>query len=111
MKPVELPAPNFTDGRGLYPERLAVSVPRGLTEAAKRAAVTEGVTLAEFVRRAVAGRLSAAQDRTAFVEQLHARALGETDPAVIKRALANAAAVHRTDFPELGRKEGEADGE
>lgn len=59
MKPVELPAPNFTDGRGLYPERLAVSVPRGLTETAKRSAVAEGVTLAEFVRRAVAARIAA----------------------------------------------------
>ncbi|WP_144766552.1 hypothetical protein [Methylobacterium dankookense] len=62
MKLVELQAPNFADGRGLYHERLAVGVPRGLTEAAQQSARSEGVSLAEFVRRAVAVRISVFQN-------------------------------------------------
>ncbi|MCK2056921.1 ribbon-helix-helix protein, CopG family [Methylobacterium sp. 37f] len=54
----ELPAPSFTDGRGLYPERLSASVPRGLTDLVKAAASAEGVATSEFIRRAIAARVS-----------------------------------------------------
>lgn len=54
----ELPAPSFTDGRGLYPERLGASVPRGLTDLVKAAASAEGVATSEFIRRAIAARVS-----------------------------------------------------
>jgi len=54
----ELPAPSFADGRGLYPERLSASVPRGLNELIKRASELEGVPRSEFIRRAVAARIS-----------------------------------------------------
>lgn len=53
-----LPAPSFTDGRGLYPERLSASVPRGLTDLVKAAASAEGVATSEFIRRAIAARVS-----------------------------------------------------
>ena len=56
----ELPAPNFTDGRGLYPERLSASLPRGLSELIKRASELEGVPRSEFIRRAIAARISMA---------------------------------------------------
>lgn len=54
----ELPAPRFTDGRGLYPERLSAGVPRGLNELIKRASELEGVPRSEFIRRAIAARIS-----------------------------------------------------
>ena len=54
----ELPAPSFTDGRGLYPERLSASVPRGLNDLIKRASELEGVPCSEFIRRAIAARIS-----------------------------------------------------
>ncbi|KQP80648.1 ribbon-helix-helix protein, CopG family [Methylobacterium sp. Leaf117] len=58
MSLLELPAPSFTDGRGLYPERLSASVPRGLTDLVKAAASAEGVATSEFIRRAIAARVS-----------------------------------------------------
>lgn len=57
MISTQLPPPPFDDGRGLYPERLAASVPRGLNDLVRAAAEAEGVTVAEFVRRALAHRL------------------------------------------------------
>ena len=53
-----LPAPTFSDRRGLYPARLAVAVPRGLNALVREAAAKEGVSINEFVRRAVAARIS-----------------------------------------------------
>ena len=58
MKLPELPAPTFDDGRGLYPERLFAQVPRGLGDLVKAAAAAEGISKGEYVRRAVAVRLS-----------------------------------------------------
>ena len=57
MPPLALPTPTFDDGRGLYPERLSVGVPRGLTDLVRAAAASEGVSAAEFVRRAIAARI------------------------------------------------------
>ena len=62
MIPIELLSPAFLDGRGLYPERLAVAVPRGLNHLLREAARVEGVSVAEFVRRAVAHRVSMVTD-------------------------------------------------
>jgi len=56
----ELPAPSFTDGRGLYPESLSASVPRVLNELIKRASELEGVPRYEFIHRAIAARISMA---------------------------------------------------
>lgn len=58
MRPIDLPAPCFDDGRGLYPERLSAAVPRGLSTLVKQAAQAEGVSINEFVRRAVAYRIT-----------------------------------------------------
>lgn len=63
MISMRLPAPSFNDGRGLYPERLSVTVPRGLPAVVKQAAEAEGVSVAEFVRRAVAHRVSMVTDK------------------------------------------------
>ena len=52
-----LPAPTFDDGRGLYPERITASVPRGLPDLVRQTAAAEGVSAAEFVRRAIAARI------------------------------------------------------
>ena len=52
-----LPAPTFDDGRGLYPERITASVPRGLPDLVREAAEIEGVSANEFVRRALAVRI------------------------------------------------------
>lgn len=46
----------FDDGRGLFPDRLTASVPRGFKSYVRRAAETINVPLAEFVRRAVEER-------------------------------------------------------
>ncbi|SOR30292.1 protein of unknown function [Methylorubrum extorquens] len=62
MISMSLPAPSFNDGRGLYPERLSVTVPRGFPAVVKQAAEAEKVSVAEFVRRAVAHRVSMATD-------------------------------------------------
>lgn len=57
MISTHLPAPPFEDGRGLYPERLSAVVPRGFSDLVRGAAGLEGVTIAEFVRRALLHRL------------------------------------------------------
>lgn len=57
MISTHLPAPPFEDGRGLYSERLSAAVPRGFNALVREAAAVEGVTVAEFVRRALAHRL------------------------------------------------------
>lgn len=57
MISTQLPPPPFDDGRGLYPERLAAAVPRGFNDLVREAAGIEGVTIAEFVRRALLHRL------------------------------------------------------
>jgi hypothetical protein len=41
----------FDDGRGRYPGRLTVHVPRGFREAIQVAASRQGVSTAELVRR------------------------------------------------------------
>jgi hypothetical protein len=41
------------DGRVRYPGRIMASVPLGVREAARDAAVAEGVSVAEFARRAI----------------------------------------------------------
>lgn len=64
-----LPAPTFDDGRGLYPERIAASVPRGLPTLVREAAAREGVSVAEFVRRAIAARISMFQYAETLKEQ------------------------------------------
>jgi hypothetical protein len=43
----------FDDGRGRYPGRLTVHVPRGVCEAVSVAATKETITAPEFVRRAL----------------------------------------------------------
>ena len=53
-----LPAPSFDDRRGLYSERLGVAVPRGLPDLVRQAAALENVSVAEFLRRAIAARIS-----------------------------------------------------
>ena len=55
-----LPAPTFDDGRGLYPERLSIAVPRGLGTLVRIASEGEGISINEFVRRAVAYRIATA---------------------------------------------------
>jgi predicted HicB family RNase H-like nuclease len=43
----------FDDGRGRYPGRLTVHVPRGVREAVSVAAAKESISAAEFARRAL----------------------------------------------------------
>jgi predicted HicB family RNase H-like nuclease len=43
----------FDDGRGRYPGRLTVHVPRGVREAVSVAAAKESISAPEFVRRAL----------------------------------------------------------
>ena len=51
--------PTFDHGRGRYPDRIAAAAPRGFRDQVKRAAEAECITMGEFVRRAVADRISA----------------------------------------------------
>ncbi len=46
----------FDDGRGLFPDRLTASVPRGFKSYVRRAAEVVNQPLADFVRRAVEER-------------------------------------------------------
>ena len=64
-----LPAPTFDDGRGLYSEKLGVAVPRGLPDLVRQAAAREGVNVAEFLRRAIAARVSMFQYATTLEEE------------------------------------------
>jgi hypothetical protein len=43
----------FDDGRGRYPDRISAPTPMGLREAARAAAASNGLSLGEFVRRAL----------------------------------------------------------
>ncbi len=44
---------HFDDGRGRYPDKLTLQVPRGFREMAKRAAQAERSSMGELIRRAV----------------------------------------------------------
>lgn len=63
MDALPLPKPPFNDGRGQYPESVSASVPAGFPALLRTAAREEGVSAAEFIRRALAGRVQAFLDR------------------------------------------------
>ncbi len=44
-------APQFNDGRGLYPETIKARTWRGTADTLKSMAIAEGVSVGEFVRR------------------------------------------------------------
>ncbi len=50
-------APEFDDGRGLYPETVKARAPLGTRSKLRRVAAAEGVTIGEFVRRAIRERV------------------------------------------------------
>jgi predicted HicB family RNase H-like nuclease len=50
------------DGRVRYPGRIMASVPLGVREAAHEAAVAQGVSVAEFARRAIIRALTERRD-------------------------------------------------
>ncbi len=52
---------DYIDGRGQYPEEIKARAPRGSRAMIRRAAQSEGVTLGEFIRRAVRQRIEALQ--------------------------------------------------
>jgi hypothetical protein len=43
----------FDDGRGRYPDRISAQVPRGFRRVVNAAAEKEGISVAEFARRAL----------------------------------------------------------
>lgn len=63
MDALPLPKPPFNDGRGQYPESVSASVPAGFPALLRTAAHAEGVSAAEFIRRALTGRVQAFLDR------------------------------------------------
>ncbi len=50
-------APQFNDGRGLYPETIKARTWRGTADTLKTMATAEGVSVGEFVRRAIRERV------------------------------------------------------
>lgn len=53
------------DGRGVYSEIIPVRAPRGTKERVKAAAAEQGLSIAEYLRRAVNARLSEHYDELA----------------------------------------------
>jgi predicted HicB family RNase H-like nuclease len=52
----------FDDGRGRYPDRISAQVPRGFRRVVNAAAEKEGISVAEFARRALERELSKLAD-------------------------------------------------
>lgn len=48
-----LDAPTFDDGRGRYPDKITVAVPRGFRQAVSRVAEADRKTAAELIREAI----------------------------------------------------------
>ena len=68
MDALPLPKPPFNDGRGQYPESVSASVPAGFPRLLRTAAHAEGVSAAEFIRRALSGRIQDFLDRASAAE-------------------------------------------
>jgi hypothetical protein len=51
--------PTFDDGRGKYPEDLKIRAPRGSRARIREVAEREGVSVGEFIRRAIGARIEA----------------------------------------------------
>jgi hypothetical protein len=55
-------SPSFEDGRGRYPDRISANVPKRLGEATRSVAEAQGISVAEFARRAIIRALTERRD-------------------------------------------------
>lgn len=62
MNEISLFDSSSIDGRGRYPDRIAANVPKALGEATRSVAEAQGISVAEFARRAIIQALTERRD-------------------------------------------------